>query len=178
INVKQYKAILKYIKLEPDNVVLDIGFGNGYLINKLLKKNIQIKIYGIEISNDMVNKVEINNRRNIEDGILKLLLENIKQTSFEKDTFDKLYTVNTFYFWNNLEQCFSEIKRILKAKGIFLNVIYTKAYLDKIIYTKYGFQKYTVEEIENITKDKGMEIIETIEIQKNKSNCIITKNIK
>jgi hypothetical protein len=50
-----------------------------------------------------------------------------------------------------------------------------KEYLDKIIYTKYGFNKYSVEEIENITENNGMEIMRTIEIKKNKSYCIISK---
>jgi hypothetical protein len=48
--------------------------------------------------------------------------------------------------------------------------------MDKIIYTKYGFQKYTVENITAVTEKNGMRIIETIEIQKNKSYCILSEN--
>jgi hypothetical protein len=59
-----------------------------------------------------------------------------------------------------------------------MNVIYTKEYLDKIIYTKHGFNKYTVEEIKDITEENGMKIIETIEIKKNKSYCIISEKIE
>jgi ubiquinone/menaquinone biosynthesis C-methylase UbiE len=175
INQKQYKSVLKNIHTEPNQNILDIGFGNGYLINKLLKQNIPIKIYGIEISNDMIHKVENKNRKYIENGTLKLILENISKTSFENNLFNKIYTINTIYFWKELDKCFAEIKRIIKSDGIFMNVIYTKEFMDKIIYTKYGFNKYTVEEIENITKDNGMKIIKTIEIKKNKSYCIISK---
>jgi ubiquinone/menaquinone biosynthesis C-methylase UbiE len=172
INQKQYNAVLKNIKLEPNNNVLDIGFGNGYLINKILKQNVSVNIYGIEISEDMVNKVKSKYNN------VKLFLENINKTSFGENTFDKIYTINTIYFWNELDNCFSEIKRILKPNGIFMNVIYTKEYLNKLIFTKYGFIKYSVEDIKNITENNGMKIIETIEIQKNKSYCIISKNIK
>ncbi|GHV82953.1 SAM-dependent methyltransferase [Spirochaetia bacterium] len=174
INQKQYKAVLKNINIESNNTVLDIGFGNGYLINKLFKQNNNINIYGIEISNDMLNKVKNKNTEKISNGSLKLFLENIVKTSFEESTFDKIYTVNTVYFWNELNKCFSEIKRILKPNGMFINVIYTKEYLDKIIYTKYGFNKYSKDEIEEITKENGMKIIKTIEIKKNKSYCIIS----
>jgi hypothetical protein len=31
INQKQYKAVLDNIRLEQNNCILDIGFGNGYL---------------------------------------------------------------------------------------------------------------------------------------------------
>ena len=178
INQKQYNAILKHMKLEPNDTVLDIGFGNGYLLNKLFKQNNNITIYGIEISNDMLNRVRNRNMEKINNGTLKLFLENISKTAFMENTFDKIYTVNTIYFWNELDKCFSEIKRILKHNGIFINVFYTKEYLNKIIYTGYGFNKYTLEEIENITQKYGMKIMEIIEIKKNKSYCIISENIK
>jgi ubiquinone/menaquinone biosynthesis C-methylase UbiE len=162
--------------LEPNNTVLDIGFGNGFLIKKIFKKNIPVKIYGIEISQDMVNKVSSKYKKYVNNGNLLLKLENIEKTSFENNLFDKICTINTIYFWEDFGKCFSEIKRILKPNGLFLNVIYTKDYLNKIIYTKYGFKKFTAEEIVNITKENGMEIINTIEIVKNKSYCIVSKN--
>ena len=124
----------------------------------------------------MLNSVSQNNKLNIKEGKLKLFLEDISKTSFEENVFDKIYTVNTIYFWNELEKSFSEIKRTLKPDGKFLNVIYTKEYLDKIVYTKYGFKKYTVEEIIDITERNGMKIIDIIEIRKNKSYCIISEN--
>jgi ubiquinone/menaquinone biosynthesis C-methylase UbiE len=175
MNQKHYSAVLDNIELEPNNIILDIGFGNGYLINKLFKKNIPITIYDIEISSDMMNKVSKKNKQNINDGKLKLLLENINDTSFETNTFDKICTVNTIYFWNDYEKCFSEIKRILKPNGIFLNNFYSKEFLENIIYTKYGFNKYTVEEIVKMTEKNGLKIIKTIEIKKGHSYCIISE---
>jgi ubiquinone/menaquinone biosynthesis C-methylase UbiE len=126
----------------------------------------------------MLNRARNRNMKKINNETLKLFLENISKTTFIENTFDKIYTVNTIYFWSELDKCFSEIKRILKPNGIFINVFYTKEYLNKIIYTEYGFNKYTAEEIENITQKYGMKIMETIEIKKNKSYCIISENIK
>jgi ubiquinone/menaquinone biosynthesis C-methylase UbiE len=77
-----------------------------------------------------------------------------------------------------LEKCFSEIKRILKPKGIFFDAIYTKEYLDNIIYTKYGFNKYYIKDIIKITKENGMKINKIVEIKKNKIYCIISENDK
>jgi ubiquinone/menaquinone biosynthesis C-methylase UbiE len=178
INRSQYNIVLKNISIKPTDVVLDIGFGNGYLIKKLFKENINSKIYGIEISRDMLNKVIAKNKQKIYSGTLRLFLENINKTSFEDNLFDKIYTVNTIYFWNDLDKCFSEIKRTLKQNGIFINAFYDKKHLDKIIFSKYGFNKYTMEEVKIITEKNGLRIIETIEIAKNKSYCIISKNIK
>jgi ubiquinone/menaquinone biosynthesis C-methylase UbiE len=178
MNQNQYKAVLKNIHLKPNDIVLDIGFGNGYLIKKLFEQNNNIKIFGIEISIDMLNKVTKENKQNIENGVLKLFLENISKTSFGENLFDKIYTVNTIYFWNELDKCFSEIKRVLKQDGIFINAIYTKEYLDKTIFSKYGFNKYTLEEVKNITEKYGLRIVGIIEIKKNESYCIISENVK
>jgi ubiquinone/menaquinone biosynthesis C-methylase UbiE len=178
MNQKLYSTILDNIRLEPNNIVLDIGFGNGYLIKKLLKKHFSPTIYGIEISGDMANFVSKKYKKYINTGQLTLLLENIEKTSFENKMFDRIITINTVYFWNDYEKCFSEINRILKYGGIFFNVIYSKDFLDRIIYTKYGFKKNTFDEILNITKENGMKIIKTLEIEKNKSFCIISENKK
>ena len=178
MNQKQYKAVLNNINLENNDILLDIGFGNGYLINKLFKRNNNIKIYGIDISNDMVNNVSQKYKQYIDNNCLKLLLENINdETTFENDMFNKIYTVNTIYFWNDLKKCFSEIKRILKPNGIFINAIYTKEYLDKTEFSKYGFIKYSKEDMIKLTEENGMKIIKIIEIKDNKSYCIISENV-
>ena len=176
MNQKQYKAVLDNIDMNDNEILLDIGFGNGYLIDNLLKKNVNTKIYGIEISNDMLNSALQKYKHYISNNRLELLLENINNTTFANGIFDKLYTVNTIYFWNDLKKCFAEIKRILKPNGIFLNVIYTKEYLDKIKYTRYGFDKYSKDEIIKLTEENGMKINKVIEIKQNKSYCIISEN--
>jgi ubiquinone/menaquinone biosynthesis C-methylase UbiE len=196
INQKQYAAVLQNLNMQPNETILDIGFGNGYVINKLFKQKTPLNIYGIEISEDMLNKVTkkyskklnkmvVKNKKDTtaifetmsQKKHVKLFLENIHKTSFAGNIFDKIYTVNTLYFWNELSSCFAEIMRILKPNGIFLNVIYSKEYLEKLIFTKYVFQKLTIEEIKKITESNGMKVLKTIEIQKNKSYCIVSKNV-
>ena len=55
---------------------------------------------------------------------------------FILDTNDTVYTVNTIYFWYDLQKCFSE--RILKPNEIFINAIYTKKnnYIKQIFHEK------------------------------------------
>lgn len=177
-NQKLYKTVLDNINMEPENVVLDIGFGNGYFINKILKNKTSINICGIDISKDMVNYASKKNRRFIEKGSLKLSLTNIQETPFEDNKFDRAYTISTVYFWPDLKKCFAEVKRIIKPNGLFLNVIYTKQFLDVLRYTTYGFDKFTVEEMKKITEENGMRVLKVIEIYKNISYCIVSENVK
>ena len=53
MNQIQYKSVISNLNCSKKDRVLDIGFGNGYLINLLSKKNEGV-FYGIEISDDML----------------------------------------------------------------------------------------------------------------------------
>ena len=97
MNQKQYKAVLDNINLENNDILLDIGFGNGYLINKILKKNNNIKIFGIDISKDMINIVSKKYKQYIDNNCLILLLENINnKTTFENEMFNIYSKYNIF----------------------------------------------------------------------------------
>ena len=174
LNRKQYNAVVENIDIQPTDTILDIGFGNGYLIRKLSNKNPR-KMCGIEISADMLNSTAEKNQRKIEQGEIQLLLADVRDLPFERASIDKVYTVNTVYFWQGIDKGFSEIKRVLKPNGIFLNVLYTKKWLDKLPITQYGFSKYTVEQIEKATVESGLKIEKIIEIQHGKSICVIAR---
>jgi ubiquinone/menaquinone biosynthesis C-methylase UbiE len=88
---------------------------------------------------------------------------------------DKIYTINTVYFWQDVHKGLAEIKRVLKPNGKFLNVVYVKEWLDKLPITQYGFSKFTVEQIEKITAESGLNIERIFEIQARKSICVIAR---
>ena len=162
INQKLYRAVIENIDIRETDTILEIGFGNGYLIRRLSDEN-PLKMYGIDISSDMLNSATKKNRKKIEQGKIQLSLADVQDLSFEESSIDKAYTVNTVYFWQDLHKGLSEIKRILKPGGMFLNVFYLKEMLDKLPMTQYGFSKYTVEQIERAINDSGLKINRIIE---------------
>jgi ubiquinone/menaquinone biosynthesis C-methylase UbiE len=176
INRKQYEAIIENIDIRETDTILEIGFGNGFLLQKLSEQNPQ-KLYGIDISSDMIKTTAKKCKKEIEQGKIELFLANIQDLPFEKSSINKVYTVNTTYYLQDIQQGFSEIKRVLKPDGIFLNVIYLKEWLDKLPITKYGFSKYNLGQIEKITTESGFKIEYIIEIQRRKSICIIARKI-
>ena len=175
-NKNQYDVVVENIGLKTNDTVLELGFGNGYLIKELFNQNIPIKVYGIDISEDMLNEARIKNKRKFENGDLKLFLEDINKTSFDDDLFDKLYTVNTLYFWSDINTPFYEIKRILKPGGVFINIFSVKEHLDTLECTKHGFNKYNLEKVEKTTEANGFKINKIVEINKDKTFAIIAEN--
>ena len=174
MNRKQYKAVFDNIAVMPEDVILDIGFGNGFLIKKLLKRQPKL-VCGIEIATDMLDRVKKDNDAFVADGRLDLRLADVQQLPYPDNYFDKMYTVNTIYFWQNAPRCFSEIARTLKDNGTFYNVFYSKEWLDKLRYPRYGFSKYTIDEMLETTTNCGLKIERIIEISKGKTYCIVGK---
>jgi ubiquinone/menaquinone biosynthesis C-methylase UbiE len=105
-------------------------------------------------------------------------LQGENRSTFEDNRFNKIYTINTIFFSNEIDKFIIDVIRISEPNGIFINVINIGSYINTIFYKKYGYKEYSVKEMEEITEKYGMEIIETIEIKKNKSYCIISKNKK
>ncbi|ROR26309.1 methyltransferase family protein [Mobilisporobacter senegalensis] len=172
MNQKQYKSVIKAIGSNPQEKILDVGFGNGYLINKLAKHS-QSQFYGIEISEDMVELARKRNHKFIQGNRMHLEKGNVLNMDYRNDFFDGVYTVNTIYFWSDIDRGLSEIKRVLKPGGLFVNAIYSKEFLDKLKYTDYGFSKYTPTEIEEAALRNELKIVNAIEIKPNLSYCFI-----
>ncbi len=173
-NTQQYGAVCGSIDVQPTDTILDIGFGNGYLIEKLLEQNPQ-KIYGIEISQDMLNKVRRKLKYPVSTGKLNVCLADIKKLPYSDAFFDKICTVNTLYFWDDTKSSFAEIERTLKPKGTFIHVFYTKEILDKMHHTQYEYSKYSVAQVIEMTEKSGLRINQVIEIHKGISFCIIAE---
>lgn len=168
LNGKSYEAAIS--KAPKSGKILDIGFGNGYLIKKLAKKT-AATIHGIDISIDMLSAATKRNKRAVKSG--KVVLTKGSVDNIPIDTqFDFIYTVNTVYFWEDLMAGLIAIKDKLKDGGTFINVLYTNEFLNKISHTQYGYAKYETKELIKATVKAGFNA-KMIQIEKGKSYYIL-----
>lgn len=159
------------------DTILDIGFGNGRLIRKLLREAPR-KVCGIEISADMVGRVGRRLKRFAADGRLELRLGDVKKLPWADASFDKIYTVNTVYFWDDPDAAFAEIARTLKPGGRFLDVFYSEAWLDsRRRVTRHGFTPYSIPRLTEITERSGLRVVELVEVRPGASYCLIAEKI-
>lgn len=172
INQKMYKNTAAAMELAPGEKVLDIGYGNGFFLQKMYKK-FQPDLYGIDISEDMKVQATKRNRRAAENGRLHLEVGDCCRLSYKADYFSGISSINTIYFWEDTVKGLSEIRRVLKPSGSFYNVVYTRRWLDKLSYTKKGFKKFDSEELVRLGKQAGFEKIEVRDIVKGKSLAVI-----
>ena len=60
------------------------------------------------------------NKEAIESGRCEISLGDVRILPFEDESIDMVTAFETIYFWNNIEECFKEIYRVLKMGGQFL----------------------------------------------------------
>ncbi|MDF2590033.1 MAG: Methylase involved in ubiquinone/menaquinone biosynthesis [Anaerocolumna sp.] len=171
INQAMYKSVVKDIQINEQSTVLDIGYGNGYLIQKLYQKY-QPNIFGIDISQDMMDIAIKRNQKAADAGKIKLSIGDCCKLSYDDDTFAAVTSVNTIYFWSNVQVGLSEIYRVLKKDGIFYNVVYSKEWLKKLSYTKKGFQFFDKEDLIQLGKNAGFSQILIKDIANGKSYMV------
>jgi ubiquinone/menaquinone biosynthesis C-methylase UbiE len=173
LNQKQYNKVIELFQDRKPESVLDIGFGNGYLLEKLSQDS-ETCFYGIELSDTMVSEAKKRNINKVENKKMWLSKGDVLDLKFEDESFDFMYTVNTVYFWVKFQKGYSEIYRTLKPGGVFANLFYTKEWLDKLKYTKYDFKKYSKDELVDLVAGIGFSKVELVELKKDCAYCLLT----
>ena len=172
LNRAMYKNAAALVCLQPNDRVLDIGYGNGYLLQKLYQKQV-VELYGIDISDDAIKMATKKNKKAAKANHLHLSVGDCCNLPYEENTFDAVTSINTVYFWSDTAKGLSEICRTLKKSKSFYNVVYTKEYLDKIKYTQIGYKKFEPEELMEYGRLAGFENVEIKEIMNGKSFVVI-----
>jgi ubiquinone/menaquinone biosynthesis C-methylase UbiE len=108
---------IEALNLAPDDNVLEIGMGNGFFVKDILSANNFIRYTGCDFSEVMVDEASKINEEYVKEGTAKFCVANAEQLPFNDGEFDRVFTVNTIYFWANPSLVLSEIKRVLKPAG-------------------------------------------------------------
>jgi ubiquinone/menaquinone biosynthesis C-methylase UbiE len=156
-NDRQYRGAEVALDLQDADTVLDIGFGNGYLLHRLAGRY-GSQFYGIDISEDMLRAANKRCRRLISDGRMALSLGDALRAGLPDGFFDKAYTVNTVYFWSDLAAGLAEVRRILKPGGVFVNAVYTKEFLDTLPVTRQGYAKHSIKRLVDAGEAAGFTV--------------------
>lgn len=172
INKAMYRKVVSLVKIKENAAVLDIGYGNGYLIS-LLYKNYKPNIYGIDISEDMKVNAKKRNQKGIAAGKIHIEIGDCCNLSYDNEFFDVITSINTIYFWEDTQKGLEEILRTLKQSGKFYNVVYTKEWLQKLSYTQKGFQFFEKEDYSNLGRQARFSKVEICDIAKGKSFVVI-----
>lgn len=177
-NIGMTLESIKTLLIEDDEHILEIGHGNAGHLKSILNIANNLKYTGIDISETMQNEAKDLNKE-FKDQADFVLYEG-KKLPFEDEVFDKIFTVNTVYFWEEPVEYLNEIYRVLKDKGTFVLTFGQRNFMEKLPFTQFDFTLYNTNEMEvTVSKSrfKRMKISEKEEEVKSKTgNETITRN--
>jgi ubiquinone/menaquinone biosynthesis C-methylase UbiE len=154
-NEKMNNFAVEMLDLQPTDRVLDIGFGGGVTIKKMLTTIDAGKIYGVDFSQEMVEKAKHKFRSAIEADKVSIEFADVRTLPFESNTFDKICTVNTIYFWDEPLASLQEIKRVIKNGGKLVVGIRSADKMKDLPVTQYNFRLYDPEAVRDLLIEAG-----------------------
>ena len=156
-NMQVYEEALNLLDPSGDENILDIGCGNGIVLNMLAKRH-GGKLVGIDISESIIKNAIKRNRPYVKEGRMAFFQQDATSMSFESGAFCKAFSINTVYFWDDLDTTLTEIARILKPSGVFVNALYTNETLDTFGHTKHGYKRFAEEELIEAGRKAGFSV--------------------
>jgi ubiquinone/menaquinone biosynthesis C-methylase UbiE len=155
MNMALVESTLSRIELEPHHHVLEIGFGGGAALALVSKHLTTGVVTGVDFSSEMVREAERHFRLEIANGRLRVQLGDIAALPFASATFDRVFTINTIYFWPNTLEGLEEIRRVLKPGGLAVIALRSRENMERVSFTQHGFRLFSPPEVPPIMQQAG-----------------------
>lgn len=160
-NIGMTLESIRTLLIEDNQHILEIGHGNAGHLKSLLNLAQDLKYTGVDISETMHNEAQKLNKE-FQTKADFVLYEG-KKLPFGDQTFDKIFTVNTVYFWENPVEFLNEIYRVLKDNGTFVLTFGQRDFMEKLPFTAYDFTLYNNDEMEELVSKSHFKRMKTSE---------------
>ncbi len=161
-NVGVNQLTLASLDLEPDDRVIEVGFGAGDLIGRLASVVVEGSVTGIDFSGDMVELCAKRFASLVRSGRVDLLCARAERLPCAAESFTRACTVNTIYFWRDPAVPLRELRRVLRADGSLAVGFSPRAVMQKLPVTRHGFTLYEPNEIGRLLEAAGFGDVEIL----------------
>lgn len=157
----RHKRILKIFNIPKHGKVLDLSCADGKFIDRLHGLEPNLELFGIDISNEDIQKAKK------DFPYANFRQENVNKLTFKDNTFDIVFSIMSLHHYQNANDFFEEVFRVLKPNGI----LYVADLIPKYTWTQnihnwkgcpesYHFEKfYSIKEIEKILMSNHFRLI-------------------
>ncbi len=152
-NRRMLDAAVDVLQPQPDELIVDIGFGGGYALDRIRERVAPACPAGVEISRAMI---EAGHAR--WGGAVILFQADVAAMPFKSHSQNAVLSINTIYFWPDTKAALEEIARILKPGGRFVLGVRRPGALVPLPITWFGFRLYSVHKIEELMRAAGFTV--------------------
>ena len=145
---------LKLVDIQDGWTMLDIGCGGGATLQRLLKRSKDVKVYGIDISEESVAKAKKVNAEVLDKQVF-VTLGSAEKLPYEDEKFDLVTAVETVYFWPHRPDCLKEVRRVLKQGGKFAILVEVVDSDSKWTNVVEGMTAYSPEDLKKLLDEAG-----------------------
>jgi arsenite methyltransferase len=162
LNIANRRVMRRTIELldpRPSDRVLDVGFGGGYSLLELASRLTTGKIVGVDYSRQMVGQAAGLLRQRRLASRARVQWADVADLPFRARTFHRALTVNSIYYWPDIDAGFLEIARVLKPRGRVAVGFRSPMNLRPFTWTWDRFQLYEPEEVASILRRTGFHVV-------------------
>lgn len=106
-----FKEMLHF--LEEDSLILDVGCGTGKFTFSLYEFDSNLKIHGVDLSEDMIGKA----KSKLRDEPIEFKVGDVENLPYESGSFDAITCSHSFHHYPDQRKALSEMHRVLKKNG-------------------------------------------------------------
>lgn len=129
-NARANAFALDQLDLQPVDRVLEIGFGGGVNIQRILEQG--ASMVGVDRSRDAVGAADRRFAGARSQGRARFIFGEVEALPLADQAFTKAVTVHTVYFWQSLDRGFRELHRCLQPGGLLAVGFVPKARMDRM----------------------------------------------
>lgn len=135
-NIK-WPKLKKFIPLEKETIILDFGCGNGAILREMALINPEAKYVGVDVSE---TALEAAKKSFPLAAFYKI--SDIEKTPLENQSVDFIFSSEVLEHIFNVENAFSEFKRVLKPGGKILLTVPYHGFIKNILIAIFAFNNH------------------------------------
>lgn len=149
-NIKMTLHSIDQLSILDNDIILELGHGNCKHLPFVFKQKSKLTYYGLEISELMNKEANQINRQFIDKQEAFFHLYDGLNFPYADNYFDKIFTVNTIYFWDNPQFMLSEMYRVIKPNGLLCITFAQQDFMRQLPFTQFGFTLYDNEKLKQL----------------------------
>jgi ubiquinone/menaquinone biosynthesis C-methylase UbiE len=147
---------LALLELKTGDRVLDVGCGHGRTVERAAGiVGDDGLVVGIDASEEMLRMATRRCQRLIDAGRVRLALADSASIPYPDESFDKVVTVHTLYFWDDPGRHLRELYRVLRVGGRLVVGFHAKGTAMGTSFPESVYSFYSAEEVDALLREAG-----------------------